>query len=99
MDRLSSILGVYWLCLLLLAAAAYFGVCFYRLRRAGTFSWPLAGAAGALGVVAPGGLLPPLLARLQITDDPTTWAAWVAAVPLAGLFVMLLVVIVSGRWS
>src|SRR5438874_13545059 len=98
MDRLSSTLGVYWLCLLLLGVALYLSFRLYRQRQAGTFSLPLAGMAGAIGLFALGGLLPPLLVRLQITDDPTPWAWWLAAVPLAGLFIMLVVVILSGRW-
>ncbi len=100
MERLTALLGTYWLCVLLLIVAAWIGVRVYRRLQSGAdISRPLAGFAIALALLAIGALIPPLLGRLQLLTDATAWAWWLAAAPLAGLFVALLVLILSGRWS
>src|SRR5947209_18608212 len=99
MDRLSSLLGTYWLTYVLLAGALVLGLRWRRARQRGSASWPLAVSAALLGLLGVGGLLGPLLVRLQVVEDPTSWAWWVAGVPLALLFVAVLVVVSTGRWS
>lgn len=99
MDRL-HFSATYWLSAAFLVAALALAALLYRVwRRRGAVSIPLALPAGALALLGVGGLLPLLLVRLGLLDNPRTWAWWLAAVAVGGLFVMLVVVVTSGRWS
>src|SRR5436305_973541 len=100
MDRLRYFFADYWFSLFLLVAALGVGAILYRRRqRTGELSFLLVAVGAALALPGLGGLLFPLLSRLDIADNPATWAWWLAGLAGAGLFGMALVLILSGRWS
>src|SRR5437868_3713306 len=86
MSGLVSFLTTHWFAELLLAVALVLGI--FLLRRRGTpaaFGLLLVGAAFALTGL--GGLV-----------VPEDWAFWLCMGTAAVLFVMLLVVVVTGQW-
>ena len=86
MSGLVSFVATHWFAVLLLAVALVLGI--FLLRRRGTpaaFWLLLAGAALALAGL--GGLV--------MLED---WALWLSIGTAAALFVMLLVVVVTGKW-
>lgn len=83
----------YWFSLLLVLIAVVMAVFYLRARRA-----PLLFLTIAVALIGAGGFLPTLLLKLKLAEDPLLLAWWLGALALVTLFVMCLVVIVSGMW-
>jgi uncharacterized membrane protein len=100
MDRASYLLSAYWFSGLLLAVALALGLwLFLAWRRRHALSFPLLLSASAFGLAGAGGLISALVEWGKFLEEPAAWAWWTAGAALAALFAMLLLVLISGRWS
>src|SRR5262245_922589 len=99
MERFHYFTATYWLSGVLLVAALAIGALLYRTwRRRGAAPSALALPGAVAALVGLGGLIPPLVVKLGLLEDPLPWAWGLAGLALGGLFVMLIVVITTGRW-
>src|SRR5437899_1678505 len=96
---MNRLLGTTWFSLLILAVAAALAVrllIVWQRRRTAPLSLLL--PASALGLVGLGGILAPFLIRFNVVET-SAWAWWMAGGVAVVLFGMLLVVVMTGRWS
>jgi uncharacterized membrane protein len=89
MHGILDVLAEHWFSFLLLAIAVVLGVSLLNVwRRRGEWSLLLLLTGSAVALLSVGGLA-----------LPATWGVWLAGAALALLFVMLLLVIITGSWS
>src|SRR5438132_13900116 len=89
MDWLARELADHWLSCLLLALALALGAVSAGSRgRRGTWSLQLLLMASGLAILALGSFA-----------IPSAWAWWLTSIPLSVLLAMLVIVLLTGRWS
>ncbi|MBV9123271.1 MAG: hypothetical protein JO112_07940, partial [Planctomycetes bacterium] len=99
MDLLLQFLIHHSFGLLLLAAALVLGlVLLLRLRR-GRWSLALLLLSTSCTLMGLGGLAGPGWVALHFPGNWSLWAGWLVGSALAALFVMLVVVVLTGHWS
>jgi uncharacterized membrane protein len=88
MDNARYFLTTHWFACLLVGCAVFLAVWSSLRRRGGKFSVAQWFLVCFLVLVAAGGLFIPFV-----------WSAWLSAAALLGLFAMLFVLVLTGRWS